>query len=87
MKQAARGALVATNHARVQVPAVPVATMVDSTAAGDAFNAGYLAARRRGLGPEPSARQGAALAARVVQHRGAIVPPAALRGLGGIDAP
>lgn len=87
VKQAARGALVATNHARVQVPAVPVATMVDSTAAGDAFNAGYLAARRRGLGPEPSARQGAALAARVVQHRGAIVPPAALRGLGGIDAP
>jgi 2-dehydro-3-deoxygluconokinase len=87
VKQAAHGALVATVATRAHVPAVAVPQVIDSTAAGDAFNAGYLAARRRGEGPETAARRGAALAARVVQHRGAIVPQAALAGLEGVDAP
>ena len=81
VKQAARGALVATADERMQVPAVPVVEVVDTTAAGDAFNAAYLAARRRGDSPSAAARQGALLAARVVQHRGAIVPPSALADL------
>ncbi|MGL6289820.1 MAG: sugar kinase [Silanimonas sp.] len=87
VKQAARGALVATVATRVPVPAVAVPQVIDSTAAGDAFNAGYLAARRAGAAPETAARRGAALAARVVQHRGAIVPQGALAGLEGMDAP
>ncbi len=47
---------------------------VDTTGAGDAFNAGYLAARYRGDPIRQCLAKGQALAARVVQHRGAILP-------------
>ena len=47
---------------------------VDTTAAGDSFNAGYLAARLRGEPAITACRAGHALAARVIQHRGAIIP-------------
>jgi 2-dehydro-3-deoxygluconokinase len=47
---------------------------VDTTAAGDAFNAAYLAARLNGRGPADAAREGHVLAAQVIRHRGAIVP-------------
>lgn len=48
--------------------------VVDTTGAGDAFNAGYLAARFSGRPPGDAVRAGAALAAFVIGHRGAIVP-------------
>ncbi|MBM2577924.1 sugar kinase [Jannaschia sp. Os4] len=51
----------------------PPAEVVDSTAAGDSFNAGYLAARRAGQGAAPAIRAGAALAARVIGAKGALV--------------
>ena len=50
-----------------------IARPVDTTAAGDSFNAAYLTARLMGAGAEASAVRGAALAAQVIQHRGAIV--------------
>ncbi|GAA3874159.1 sugar kinase [Celeribacter arenosi] len=46
---------------------------VDSTAAGDSFNAGYLAARMQGASMSDALRAGMALSAQVVQHRGALV--------------
>lgn len=49
----------------------PVA-MVDSSGAGDAFNAGYLAARIGGAGPADAAQRGHELAAWVVTQRGAL---------------
>jgi len=50
-----------------------VAHPVDTTAAGDSFNAAYLADRLMGARAEAAAAQGAALAAQVIQQRGAIV--------------
>lgn len=47
---------------------------VDTTAAGDSFNAGYLAARLAGAEPTVAARAGHRLAATVIRHRGAIIP-------------
>lgn len=52
----------------------PAAKVVDSTAAGDSFNGGYLAARLTGADQSEALMQGHDLAALVVQNRGAIVP-------------
>ena len=48
-------------------------TPVDSTAAGDSFNAGYITARMQGADLEGALRSGMTLSAQVVQHRGALV--------------
>jgi 2-dehydro-3-deoxygluconokinase len=48
--------------------------VIDTTAAGDGFDAAYLVSRLRGSDPPASAMAGHMLAARVVSHRGAIVP-------------
>lgn len=53
-------------------------TAVDTTAAGDSFNAGFLAGHVKGLSIESSARLGHDLAGTVVQHKGAIIPRAAM---------
>jgi 2-dehydro-3-deoxygluconokinase len=68
------GCLYAAGNRRLSVPAEPVARVVDTTAAGDAFNAGFLAAWLAGGGEEDCCRVGNRLAARVIQHRGAIIP-------------
>ena len=47
--------------------------VVDSTAAGDSFNAGYLAARMTGADLPDALKAGMSLAAQVVQNRGALV--------------
>ena len=65
----------------VAVPTEPVALVVDTTAAGDSFAGAYLAARLAGAPPAAAARSGNRLAARVVQHRGAILAPEAMADL------
>lgn len=60
------------------VPIDPVEKVVDTTAAGDAFNGGYLAARLTGNSHTDSARYGAKVAATVIRFPGAIIDKQAL---------
>ncbi len=81
VKRGAAGCFLSSAVFTGEVPPIPVAEVVDSTAAGDSFNAGYLAARLSGAEPEAAARLGCALAARVIVHPGAIIPAWAMADL------
>ncbi|GLK82100.1 sugar kinase [Ancylobacter defluvii] len=74
VKNGAEGALVVSNGTSQLVAIPEPVTPVDTTAAGDSFNAAYLAARLEGKPPLLAAEAGHALAGRVIQHRGAILP-------------
>ena len=80
-REGARGALVVAGDHVAEVPAPSAAAALDTTGAGDAFNAAYLAARLRGVDPEAAARHGCALGTRVAGHAGAIIPRDAMADL------
>lgn len=54
----------------------PAPRVVDTTAAGDSFNGGYLGALLAGASQAEALRAGHDCAAQVVQYRGAIIPAA-----------
>jgi 2-dehydro-3-deoxygluconokinase len=56
--------------------------VVDTTSAGDSFNAGYLSARFKGRSPQQAVEAGHELACIVIGQKGAIIPPAAMPHLG-----
>ena len=58
-----------------------VERVVDTTAAGDSFAAGYLSRRLLGANAIESARFANRLAARVIQHQGALIPREAMADL------
>ena len=61
-----------------EVVAANRVTVVDTTSAGDSFNAAYLAARLGSESAAQAARAGHELASVVIQHRGAIIAASAM---------
>ncbi|AYD01814.1 sugar kinase [Neorhizobium sp. NCHU2750] len=59
----------------IHVPAVKVDKVIDTTSAGDSFNGGFLARLVEGGTPAEAAAHGAAVAARVICHHGALISP------------
>ena len=53
----------------------PAEIVIDTTAAGDSFNGGFLAGIFTGAAPADAAIAGHALASKVIAHKGAIIPP------------
>jgi 2-dehydro-3-deoxygluconokinase len=74
VKNGPNSALVAAQGAREFIPVPELIVPVDAMAAGDGFNAGYLAARLAGEGPAAAAAAAHRLAGQVIRHRGAIMP-------------
>ena len=81
IKRGADACLVAIKgEAVIEVPAVklPKEKVIDTTAAGDSFSAGYLAVRLTGGTPADAAKRGHLTASTVIQYRGAIIPKEAM---------
>ncbi|MGJ5175188.1 adenosine kinase [Bradyrhizobium oligotrophicum] len=66
-----KGCVVVSNDGVIAVPAHPIATLVDTTGAGDLFAAGFLFGLVRKTGYEMAGRLGGLAAAEVIQHIGA----------------
>ncbi|MGY8993853.1 MAG: sugar kinase [Rhodospirillales bacterium] len=73
VKDGPRGCLLSTSDGLFAMPCLNVVTPVDTTAAGDGFNAAYLWARMRGLAPRLAAEAGHRLARSVVLGVGAVI--------------
>lgn len=76
IKRGAEPCLIAQGAHQCEVLAVSLAktSVIDTTAAGDSFSAGYLASRLAGNTAAAAARYAHQLAGTVIQHRGAIIP-------------
>ena len=74
VKNGFNSALVSAGGQHEYIPVPQVIHPVDTTAAGDCFNAGYIAARIAGESPAHAVAAAHELAGQKIQHRGAIMP-------------
>ncbi|WP_185232228.1 sugar kinase [Teredinibacter franksiae] len=81
LKRGAEEVVAYVNGEKLRVPVSKVDGVVDTTGAGDSFNAGYLSARAQGFSYEDAARHGIHVASIVIRNRGAIVKKASFNGM------
>lgn len=81
VKQGSLGATVCEQGECTFVPTMPVENVVDTTSAGDAFNAGFLNGYLQGKPLTDCCRQGNQLAGIVIRHKGAIIDKSATEHL------
>lgn len=73
VKQGVGPVLLGVDGEQTELPVTKTMHVLDTTAAGDSFNAGYLSGRLTGKTAAVSAKIGAKLASIVIQHPGAII--------------
>jgi 2-dehydro-3-deoxygluconokinase len=78
VKRGPLGCRIDVDGAVDDMPPPHVVQPVDTTAAGDSFNAGYLAARIKGMAPRDAALAGHRLANAVIMAPGAVIPREAM---------
>jgi sugar/nucleoside kinase (ribokinase family) len=66
----AKECIVSNNKDSIHIPSIKTSKVVDTTGAGDAFAAGFIAGRIRGLNLEECSRMGHEIASRVIQKVG-----------------
>ena len=69
--QGSEGSLIVTADETIEIPAVPVANVVDTTGAGDQYAAGVLFGLSRGMSLYDAGMLGSEAAAEVISHMGA----------------
>jgi len=79
LRQGAGNVLVRTSEETLRIPVFKDVAIVDTTAAGDAFNAGFIASRLRGESIANSVRTGNGCAAFVIGRKGALAEDFQLR--------
>ncbi len=73
LKRGADDTILIIDGEEQQVPVPKVDNVIDTTGAGDTFNAGYLAARLNGASAKEAAVNGTRCARVVIQHRGGVI--------------
>ena len=81
VKDGAKSCLVSANNEQTSVLPEPVSDVVDTTGAGDSFNAGYIAARLAEQNPRQAAEFAHRVAGRVICGRGALLDMAGFADL------
>ena len=73
LKRGAKDAVIINKDTEIHVPVPTVNNVIDTTGAGDTFNAGYLAARLQNQSAEDSVKQGIRCASIIIRYRGAVI--------------